>query len=141
MLSRVPLSVTPWTVATQSPVSRGFSRQEYWSGLPLPSPRETWVPSLSREDPLEKGMATHCNILVWRIQLTKEPGGLQSLGLQRVGHDGATNTDFVQQIPIQHCKVVILQLSKKALANSQGFTTQHHYLLRVPKSTQVVSVV
>ena len=63
------------------------------------------------------------------------------MGLQTVGHDGATHTDFVQQIPIQHCKAVILQLSKKALANSQGFTTQHYYLLRVPKSTHVVSVV
>ena len=42
---------------------------------------------LSQEDPLEKGMATHSSILVWRIQWTEVPGGLQSLGLQRVGHD------------------------------------------------------
>ena len=75
--------------------------------------QETQVPTLSREDPLEKGMATHSSILAWRIQGTKEAGGLQSMGLQRVGRDGATNTNFVQQTPIQHCKAVILQLSKK----------------------------
>ena len=48
---------------------------------------ETWVRSLVREDPLEKGMATHSNILAWRILWPEEPGGLQSVGLQRVGHD------------------------------------------------------
>ena len=42
---------------------------------------------LGQEDPLEKGMATHSSILVWRIQWTEEPGGLQFLGLQRAGHD------------------------------------------------------
>ena len=41
----------------------------------LPTMQETWVRSLSREDPLEKGMATHSNILIWRIPLTEEPGG------------------------------------------------------------------
>ena len=42
---------------------------------------------LGREDPLEEGMATHSDILAWRIPWTEEPGGLQSIGLQRVGHD------------------------------------------------------
>ena len=42
---------------------------------------ETWVQSLGREDPLEKGMATHSIILAWRIPWTGEPGGLQSIGL------------------------------------------------------------
>ena len=46
-----------------------------------------WVRSLSQEDPLEKGMATHSSILVWRIPWTQDPGGLQSTGLQRAGHD------------------------------------------------------
>ena len=82
----------------------GFSRKEYWSGLPFPSPgdlpypgielmypalqadcllaepqpamRETWVPSLGREHSLENGMATHSNILSWRIPWMEEPGGL-----------------------------------------------------------------
>ena len=43
--------------------------------------------SLGWEDPLEKGMATHSSILAWRIPWTEEPGGLESMGLQRVGHD------------------------------------------------------
>ena len=53
----------------------------------LPEMRETWVPSLGQEDPLEKEMATHSSIIAWRIPCVKEPGGLQSMGLQRVGHD------------------------------------------------------
>ena len=49
--------------------------------------QETWVRSLGWEDPIEKGMATHSSIPAWRIQWTEEPGGLQSMGSQRVGHD------------------------------------------------------
>ena len=45
------------------------------------------VQSLGQEDPLEKGMATHSSILAWKIPWTEEPGKLQSIGLQRVGHD------------------------------------------------------
>ena len=48
---------------------------------------EAQVQSLGQEDPLEKEMATHSKILAWRIPWTEEPGGLQSTGLQRVGHD------------------------------------------------------
>ena len=53
----------------------------------LPAMRETQVQSLGREDLLEKEMATHSSILVWRIPWTEEPGRLQSMGSQRVGHD------------------------------------------------------
>ena len=53
----------------------------------LPAMQETWVQSLGQEDPLEKGMATHSSILAWEIPWTEEPGGLQSMGLQRVRHD------------------------------------------------------
>ena len=53
----------------------------------LPTMQETWVPSLGQEDPLEKGMATHSNVLAWRIPWMEEPCGLQSMGSQRVGHD------------------------------------------------------
>ena len=49
--------------------------------------QETWVQSLGREDPLEKEMETYSSILAWEIPWTEEPGGLQSVGLQRVGHD------------------------------------------------------
>ena len=58
----------------------------------LPAVQETWVQSLSWEDPLEKEMATHSSILAWKISWTEEPGGPQSMGSQRVGHDWATNT-------------------------------------------------
>ena len=53
----------------------------------LPAAWETWVRSLSWEDPLEKGMATHSSVVAWRIPWTEEPGGLQSTESQRVGHD------------------------------------------------------
>ena len=53
----------------------------------LPAVQETWVRSLGQEDPLEKELATHCSILAWEIPLTEETGGLQSMGLQRVGHN------------------------------------------------------
>ena len=48
---------------------------------------ETWVRSLGRKDPLEKGTAAHSGIFAWKIPWTEEPGGLQSMGSQRVGHD------------------------------------------------------
>ena len=53
----------------------------------LPTMQETWVRSLGREFPLEKEMATHSSTLTWKIPWTQEPGRLQSMGLQRVGHD------------------------------------------------------
>ena len=60
-----------------------------------PAMWETWVQSLGRDDPLEKGMATYSTILAWRIPWTEEPGGLQSMGSQRVRCDRATNTHIV----------------------------------------------
>ena len=58
----------------------------------LPAMQETWVKSLGWEDLLEKGMATHSSVLAWEIPWTEEPGGLPSMGLQRVGYDRATKT-------------------------------------------------
>ena len=100
-LSHVQLSATPWTAAHQAPPSMGFSRQEYWSEVPLPSP--TWHAAIhgvakSRTrlsdftftfhfHALEKEMATHSSVLAGRIPGTAEPGGLPSMGLHRVGHD------------------------------------------------------
>ena len=52
----------------------------------LPTMRETWVQSLGQED-LEKEMASHSSTLAWKIPWTEEPGGLQSMGSHRVGHD------------------------------------------------------
>ena len=53
----------------------------------LPAMQETWVQSLCREDPLEKKIATHSSVLTWRIPWAEEPGGLQTMGSQRVGHN------------------------------------------------------
>ena len=58
----------------------------------LPTMQETQVQPQGQEDPLEKGMATRSSILAWRIAWTEEPGGIQSVGSQRVGHDWVTNT-------------------------------------------------
>ena len=49
--------------------------------------QETWVRSLGQEDPLEKEMATYSSTLAWKIRWTEEPGRLQSMGLQRIGHN------------------------------------------------------
>ena len=75
----------------------GYSLQYSWVSLlaqtvkNTPALQETWVPSLGWEDALEKGKATHSSVLAWRIPWAEEPGRLQSMGSQRVGHDWATN--------------------------------------------------
>ena len=66
----------------------------------LPTVQEIWVQSLGWENLLEKGMATHSNILAWKIPWTEEPDRLQSMGLQRVGHNWATSLCFY--FPFQH---------------------------------------
>ena len=77
--------------------SRGFPGD---SGVKnLPAMQETWVQSLGQEDPLEEGMATLSSVLAWEIPWTEEPGGLQSIGLQRVRHDLATTQ---QQLCSKH---------------------------------------
>ena len=53
----------------------------------LPTVRETWVQSLGQEDPLEKAIAPHSSTLAWKIPWMEEPGSLQSMGSQTVGHD------------------------------------------------------
>ena len=69
------------------------SKYKYWASLVtqtvknLSAMQETQVQSLGQEEPLEKGVATHSSILAWRIPWTEEPGGLRSMGSQRVGHD------------------------------------------------------
>jgi len=61
------------------------------AGKNLPALQEIRVRSLHWKDPLEKGMAIHSSILAWRIPWTEEPGGLQSMGSQKVGHGSLTN--------------------------------------------------
>ena len=157
LLSRVRPSATPWTAAHQAPPSTGFSRQEYWSGVPLPSLKALYslhsfsymicaikseakssfygylprgrIPTMKTHlvgralcelffEPLhsmlfvsdtsrtvlwiialwkdivnkpEKAMAPHSSTLAWKIPWIEEPGGLQSMGSQRVGYDWATS--------------------------------------------------
>ena len=64
----------------------------------LPAMRETWVQPLGQEDLLEKEMATHSRTLAWKIQWMEEPGGLQSMGLQRVRHNWTTSLSFLSDI-------------------------------------------
>ena len=65
----------------------------------LPIMRETGVQSLGWEYFLEKEMATHSSILAWKMPWTEEPGRLQSMGSQRLGHDSATSLSFLS-IPL-----------------------------------------
>ena len=64
----------------------------------LPAIQETWVQSLGREDPLEEGMAACSSVLAWRVPWTEEPGGLQSMGLQRVRLDSATERAHTRMV-------------------------------------------
>ena len=66
----------------------------------LPPMWETWVRSLGWEDPLEKEMVTHSSILAWRIPWTEKPGKLQSIGSQKVGHEGWPYRYLVKNVPI-----------------------------------------
>ena len=72
--------------------------------------KEMWVRSLGWEDPLEKEMATHSSILAWEIPWTKEPGGLQSIRCQRVGHDLMTK----QQQKWKEAKVMPFSITTAA---------------------------
>ena len=67
----------------------------------LPAMQETRVQSLGRNDPLQKGMATHFSILAWRIPWTAEPGGLQSMGSQRVRTTEQLTPSFSHQFPFK----------------------------------------
>ena len=84
----------------------------------LPAMQETQVQSLSREDPLEKGRATHSSILAWRNPRAEEPGWLLSLGSQRVAHDWATNTPRT----LWHYQIDLSISPCKARVESRGMT-------------------
>ena len=84
----------------------------------LPAMWETWVWSLGREDPLEKEMAPHSSTLAWRIPWMEEPGGLQSTGSQRVGHDWATSLSLSVPKNIQISKDLSHQISWNRVCQS-----------------------
>ena len=97
--------------------------------------QKTWVQSLSQEDSLQKGMATHSSIPAWRIPWKEEPGRLQSMGSQRVGHDWVTKTlfwDYMQpkvflwaMVCISFCKATLYHLLK--LSEQQRETTKRRW--------------
>ena len=108
----------------------GILQARIWSGLPFPPPIgnsrtpwvgqmvenvpamwETWVWPLGWEDPLEKGMATYSSIIACRIPWTEEPGRLQSMGSQRVGHDWVTNT-WISLQPQNCCVMHLTRFSR-----------------------------
>ena len=85
-----------WSLSTEASYHLFFFLRKYmylWASLVAqrvknpPAMQDTWVRSLGREDPLEKGMATHFSFLTWRMPWTEEPSRLQSMGLQKVRHD------------------------------------------------------
>ena len=98
----------------------------------LPATQETWVQSLGREDPLEQKMATHTSILAWRIPWTEKPGGLQSMGSQRVRHDWATNIFTLWSfMEIQFTYQIIHSLKIHNSLHFSAFTElcNHHHKL------------
>ena len=114
-LSCVQLLATPWTAAYQTPPSMGFSRQEYWSGVPLPSPAKSWLigkdSDAGRDWGQEEKGTTEDEMAGWHHQLvrctwvwvnsgswwwTERPGVLQFMGLQSVGHDWATELNWTE---------------------------------------------
>ena len=76
--------------------------------------QETQIRSLSREDPLEEGLATHPSALTWRVPWAEEPGGLQSMGSQRVRHDGVTEHTCTFSTPnlnfILNCSLLLIKM-------------------------------
>ena len=85
----------------------------------LSAVQETGVQSLDRGDPLEKGMSTHSSLLAWGIPWTEEPGGLQSTGSQRVGHDRETNT-FTLSLSRRTSQVNFLAIRYERLNYTEG---------------------
>ena len=90
------VSVLPMNIQDWFPLQFGFLVAQRLKRLPLM--QETWVWSLGQEDPLEKEMVTQSSTLAWRIAWMEKPGGLQSLGSQRVRHDQATSLSLSQHI-------------------------------------------
>ena len=76
--------------------------------------QETHVQSMGWEDPLKEEMATQSSILAWRIPWREEPGGLKSMGLQRVGHDWVTNTLYLKQLEKEETTKIQLVEGKKS---------------------------
>ena len=94
-----------------------------------------WVQSLGWEDPLEKRMATHSSILAWRILRTQEPGGLQRMGWQSVGHNWVTNTHYLTALP--DSSVFINLIGKVVFLKCQCLCLEGEYVKTVLGKTNV----
>ena len=98
----------------------------------LPAVQETQVQSLGWEDPLEKEMAPHSSFLAWKISWTEEPGGLQSMGSQRVRHNWVTNTysknvSLILQGPVQELLLELPMPSQQAFLRAPRIPCVHSY--------------
>ena len=89
--------------------------------------QETWVQSLCQENPLEKEIATHSNILAWEISRIEEPGGLQSMGLQGVGHGLATKQQQQIQQHIQNKDLSIYFFKEPIQVQMYMLITEYAY--------------
>ena len=89
--------------------------------------QDTQVPSLSWEDPLEKEMATYSSILAWRIPWTEEPGGLQSMGSQRIRHDWATETSTFKRRQHDSCCTAFTLMETESLCSTLFRRIKHSY--------------
>ena len=100
MLARIRRKGSSCTLSVRMWVGTATTRNtmEAQTVKHLPTMRETWVPSLGQEDPLEKEMATHSNIVAWKIPWPEGLSRLQSMGSQRVRHDWATSLSLSQKV-------------------------------------------
>ena len=99
-------------------MKRGFpgdSEKKY-----LPAEKETSARSLGQEDPLEECMAAHSSIHAWTIPWMEEPGGLQSMGLQRVGHNYSMHTRYMKRLKAKHFTYLCLIFTASLQAGLVG---------------------
>ena len=101
----------------------------------LPAMRETWVQSLSQEDPLEKGKATHSSILAWRISLTEVPGGLQSMGSQKAAR-WVWNSEFVGFRKVISLMIVYFLLSASESGVSSVINHTQNFVVKLRRRSK-----
>ena len=101
-----------------------------WDGKNLPTMQESSVQPLDWDEALEKEMATHSSILVWKIPWTEEPGGLQSMGSQRVGHNWVTNTFTSLPKDYPRC-ITVAPIARKSVPPMYSALCSHDFKIRV----------
>ena len=121
-LSHVQLSATPWTIASQAPLSIGFSRQEYWSGLPFPSPGD--LPELGielRSPALQAERSTKLLIHIYKLIFIRHYGSGTVLGYQCITQDKpAWKVSYFVQCPTA-------QICKNKLISKKGKKSKYHH--------------